>query len=92
MSAQQDQAQKPKLNVVEIIFAAWPIALVAVGGAIGGACGALGFAINYKIMGSTMSAPVRYGLCVLVGLGAIGLWLLAVFALAAAFPSVFAPR
>jgi hypothetical protein len=93
MTTQQNQAQaKPKLNVIELVFAAWPIALVAVGGAIGGLCGGLAWAVNTKIMSSGMSAPMRYGLCVLTGVGAIGLWLLAVFALAMAFPDMFAPR
>ena len=92
MSAQQDQAQKPKLNVVELIFSAWPISLVAVGGAVGGLCGGIAWAINAQIMKSSMSAPLRYGLCVLTGLGAIALWMLAVFALATAFPTVFTQR
>ena len=90
MSAQQEPAQKPKLNVVQLIFMAWPIALVAVGGAIGGACGAIAWAINAQIMKSSLSSPLRYSLCVVTGLAAIGLWMLAVFALAAAFPGMFA--
>jgi hypothetical protein len=89
MTVQNQAPEKRKLNVVELVFTAWPMALVAVGGAIGGLCGGVGWAINAKIMSSGLSAPVRYGLCVLVGIGAIGLWLLAVFLLATAFPSLF---
>jgi len=91
MTAQHNQAQeKPKLNIAQLVFAAWPMALVAVGGAVGGACGGLAWAINTKIMSSKMSAPMRYGLCVLTGIAAIGLWMLAVFALTLAFPGMFA--
>ena len=91
MTQTSDQAQaKRKLSVVEMVFCAWPIALVAVGGAIGGLFGGLAWAINTKIMASGMSAPMRYGLCVLTGLGAVGAWLLAVFVLAMMFPSMFA--
>ena len=90
MTSTQDQASaKPKLSIVQHVFAAWPIALVAVGGAIGGLCGGVAWAINYKIMTSSMAAPVRYGLCVLTGLVAIAVWLLAVFLIVGAFPGVF---
>jgi hypothetical protein len=82
--------EKTKLSLVQQIFCAWPIALVAVGGAIGGLCGGAAWALNTQIMSSARPAPVRYGLCVLTGIGAIGLWLGAVFALTALFPGLFA--
>ena len=92
MASENQATAKQKLNTVELVFAAWPMALVAVGGAIGGLCGGIGWAVNAAIMGSKLSAPVRYGLCVLVGIGAIGLWFVAVFLLAMAFPAMFSQR
>ena len=77
----QQTPDKPKLNGLQLVFAAWPMALVAVGGLIGGLCGGIAWAVNTKIMSSSMSAPVRYGLCVLTGIAAIGLWLAAVYML-----------
>jgi hypothetical protein len=90
MTVQNQAPEKRKLSVVELVFAAWPLALVAVGGALGGLCGGVAAAINVQIMRSGMSAPMRYGLSVLVGLGGVGLWLLAVFLLAMTFPGMFA--
>ncbi len=84
------QPAKRKLSVVEHIFCAWPIVLVAVGGAIGGACGGAAWAANLRIMRSSMPPLTRYGLCLLTGVGAIALYFVILTAAAMAFPSLFA--
>ena len=68
---------------------AWPLALVIVGGAIGGLCGGIAWALNTKIMASSLSAPVRYGLCVLTGIVAGIVWFYAAMMLAPVLASMF---
>jgi hypothetical protein len=80
---------KPKLSAVQQIFCAWPLALVVVGGAIGGLCGGVAWAINTRIMSSSMAAPARYGLCVLTGIIAGVVWFFAAMALAPVLASMF---
>lgn len=81
---------RPKLSVLQQVACAWPIALAIVGGAIGGLCGGLAWAINTKIMSSTLAAPVRYGLCVVSGLVAAVVWYFAALALTPIIASMFA--
>jgi hypothetical protein len=66
--------------------------LVVIGGAIGGACGGAAWALNTRIMSGSQSAPVRYLLVVLSGVGAFALWFIAVAALTLAFPDLFTAR
>jgi hypothetical protein len=80
---------KPKLTTLQQVFCAWPLALVIVGGAIGGLCGGVAWAINTKIMSSSMAAPMRYGLCVLFGIIAAVVWFYSAVALAPVLASMF---
>jgi hypothetical protein len=80
---------KPKLTTLQQVFCAWPFALVIVGGAIGGACGGLAWAINTRIMSSSLVAPMRYGLCVLTGIVAAVVWFYAAMAMAPVLASMF---
>jgi hypothetical protein len=82
-------AKKAQLSPVEMVACGWPIALAFMGGAIGGACGGGAWAINMQIMKSDLSPPLRYGLTVLVGLGAFAAYFVAVVILAILFPGVF---
>jgi len=91
MSEPESQGRR-KLSTLEQVVCAWPLVLIAVGGAVGGACGGAAWVINTRIMASSMSAPLRYGLVVLTGLAAGGVWFIAVLLLATLFPTVFAPR
>ena len=84
------QPAKPKLTALQQVFCAWPLALVAIGGAIGGLCGGAAWAINARIMSSGMSAPVRYGLCVLTGVVAAVVWYFAAMALTPVIASMLA--
>lgn len=90
--AQQQIVERRKLTPLEHAVCAWPILLIFIGGAIGGACGGAAWAVNMRIMSSAMSAPMRYGLVVLSGVGAFVVYLAIVFALATAFPGIFAAR
>ena len=80
---------KPKLTALQQVFCAWPLALVIIGGAIGGACGGAAWAINTRIMSSSMAAPARYGLCLLTGIIAGIVWFFAAMALAPVLASMF---
>lgn len=86
------ESEKRKLTTFEQVVCAWPLALLLVGGALGGACGGAAWALNTKIMSSALSAPVRYGLIVLTGVGAGFLYFLGIFILASVFPNLFGPR
>jgi hypothetical protein len=83
---------KPKLTALQQVFCAWPLALVIIGGAIGGACGGAAWAINTRIMSSSIAAPVRYGLCIVTGIVAAIVWYFAAQALAPVIASLFAPK
>lgn len=86
---QQASEERRKLTILEQVICAWPMVLIFIGGAIGGACGGAAWVINTRIMGSSMAAPMRYGLVVLTGLIAGALWFVAVMVLTTMFPSVF---
>ena len=92
MNEQQTAPTERKLTVVEQIVCALPIGLVAVGGAIGGAFGGLGWYLNQKIMRSNRSAPVRYALAVLTLVGAVAVYFASVVVLAMLFPNLFGQR
>lgn len=89
---QQQIAERRKLTPLEHAACAWPLLLIFIGGAIGGACGGAAWAVNMRIMSSAMSTPMRYGLVVLSGVAAFVGYLAVVFALATAFPGIFAGR
>jgi len=87
--ASTQASTKPKLTTLQQVVCAWPLALVMIGGAIGGLCGGIAWAINTKIMSSAMAAPTRYGLCVLTGIVAGVVWFYAAMALAPVLASMF---
>lgn len=80
---------RAKLTTLQQVMCAWPLALVIVGGAIGGLCGGIAWALNTKIMSSSLSPPVRYGLCVLTGIVAAIVWFYAAMMLAPVLASMF---
>jgi hypothetical protein len=89
---QQQVPERRKLSGIEQVACAWPLALIAVGGALGGACGAAAWVLNTRIMSSSMGAPMRYALIVLSGIGAIALYFVGVTVLAVLFPNLFGAR
>lgn len=71
-----DAPEKPtSLPLSAHLMSGWPLALVAVGGAIGGGLGGLAYGINLAIYQSQMALPLKIVLNILTGLAAIGLWL-----------------
>jgi len=60
----------PNLPWYDFALAAWPFALVAVGGALGGLFGALAVTANLRIMRSSRHAGARYALALTIGVGA----------------------
>jgi hypothetical protein len=70
------------LSIVEYVLAGLPLALITVGGAIGGGLGAGAAALNMRLLTSSQPAAVRYlGALVVTGL-AFGLWAAAATAIA----------
>lgn len=60
----------------EYVWIALPLALLVAGGAVGGLCGGVAMLINARLLRSDQPAWARYGLGVLVFLGAAIVWLL----------------
>lgn len=65
-----------KLEWYEQLWIALPIALVAVGGAIGGGCGGLAWAINKTVFKKTRHPVLRYLWTGLISVSAVIVWLL----------------
>jgi hypothetical protein len=57
------------------IWCAFPVLLLFVGGAIGGALGGLGVTLNVRIMRSDMSGVLRYAITALISVAALGIYL-----------------
>ena len=75
---------KPKLEWYEHVWICLPIALIAVGGAIGGACGGGAWAINRTVFLKTQNPVLRYVWTGLISAATV----LAYLALAAIFVSL----
>jgi len=71
------------------IFCAWPLALVAIGGALGGLLGAMAWALNVKIMKSDFIAAVTIPTVILTGLGAFAIYFVIVAYLVLTYPDIF---
>lgn len=59
----------------EYVWVVLPIALVVVGGLLGGVCGGVAMLVNARILRSAQPAWARYGLGVLIILAAVIVWL-----------------
>jgi len=79
-----------ELTTVQNIFCAWPFALVALGGALGGLLGALAWMLNVKIMKSDFIALVTVPAVIIVGLGAFAFYFAIVAFLMIQYPDIFA--
>ena len=75
------QAMKEKLPTSAHILCGWPLLLVIIGGAIGGALGGLAYVINIAIYKAETPTLAKIVLNIFVGLSAIGIWLSIVMAL-----------
>ena len=81
--------ENKKLTWHEHLACGWPLALVGIGGAIGGLCGGAAYAINAKIFGKNLSKSKKYIYSIAVGIGAIAVYFLAIVILAIIFPNLF---
>jgi hypothetical protein len=68
--------QPQGLPVMAHALCGWPLILVAIGGAIGGALGAVAYGINVAIYKSRMPVVFKIILNLGVGASAIALWLI----------------
>lgn len=66
--------EKPKLSTVAHLMAGWPLFLVIIGGAIGGALGVVAYVVNRKIYLSQLSNMQKVLANLLCGMSAISLW------------------
>lgn len=77
-----------KLEWYEQAAAGLPLILLFVGGAIGGACGGLGYGINATIFRTDLPTPAKYALSLLVSGGAAMLYVMLVGLLMYQFPAL----
>jgi hypothetical protein len=76
------------LKWYEHLAAGWPLILMFLGGAVGGGCGGLAYALNGKIFNSKLSTHLKYIFSFLIGIGAILLYILVVIILFQLFPGL----
>ncbi len=69
---------KPKLAWYENLWIAWPILLLFVGGALGGACGGAAWALNQQVFQKTKDPVLRYVWTGLISIAALGLYVVGV--------------
>jgi hypothetical protein len=67
-------APPQKLPTIAHVVCGWPLILMFIGGAIGGALGGLAYVINLSIYKSKMPAALKFVLNPLVGILAIAVW------------------
>ena len=72
------------LNGPEYVLAGLPLALIAVGGAIGGGLGALAAATNVRLLSSSLPAAVRYLGAIATTILAVAVWMAVVTAIQSA--------
>ena len=66
---------KPQMKWYEMLACLWPIALMSVGGGIGGLLGGLAIALNLTIFGKDFSNKKKYVLTTLSGISAVVLYI-----------------
>lgn len=73
--APKTENPKEKLRWTAYLFCCWPLAMVLIGGAIGGALGALAAMINVKIFRSEFKPFQKYLYISLISFISVILWL-----------------
>ena len=88
MNTSQHESPIEKLQWFEHACCGLPLVLICFGGALGGACGGLGYGLSSAVFKKAMPTPAKYLLSLLISTGALGLYLGAVTSLAVAFPNL----
>jgi len=73
----------------EQFFCALPIALISIGGAVGGLCGGLAFALNISVFSKKLSTAKKYLFTTFITLGAVLSYFIILVILAIVFPDTF---
>lgn len=89
MTTNPPQSPSVKLQWYEHACCGLPLLLMFFGGALGGACGGMAYALSAAVFKKAMPAPAKYVLSLLISAGAFGLYLGAALAIAVAFPNLF---
>ena len=89
MTTNPPQSSRVKLQWYEQACCGLPLVLLFIGGALGGACGGLGYGVSAAVFKKALPTPVKYLISLLITAAAFGLYLGAVIALAIAFPNFF---
>ena len=76
ISPPESDLTKPKLHWYQHMWLWIPIGLVAVGGAIGGTCGGIAWATNYKVFRKTEHSVLRYVFTGLISVAAVVAYLI----------------
>ena len=88
MTTNQPQSPNVKLQWYEHACCGLPLILMFLGGALGGACGGVGYAVSTSVFKKAMPTPVKYVLSLLISGAAFGLYLGVVITLAIKFPNL----
>ena len=88
MTTNPSESSTAKLQWYEHACCGLPLLLMLVGGALGGACGGVGYALSAAVFKKTMPTPAKYVISLLISLAAFGAYLGVVIALAVAFPNL----
>jgi hypothetical protein len=89
MTSNQPESSTVKLQWYEHACCGLPLLLIFLGGAVGGACGGLGYAFSTAVFKKAMPTPAKYALSLVISFAAFGAYLGIVLALALAFPNFF---
>lgn len=75
MASEAVTSEKPaKLPAKVHFMCGWPLALVAIGGVIGGGLGGAAYGINVAIYKSRLPIPAKIALNILAGISAFIIW------------------
>ena len=95
METQNTAAKPPKksffasLRWYEHLFAAWPLALMFLGGAIGGGCGGgAAYGLSIQVFNSQLPGPLKYLFSFLIGVGGVVLYFVLAAVLFLVFPGL----
>lgn len=85
----KNKAKSFKLPWHAHAISGWPLAMVAFGGLIGGACGGLAYGVSMSLIKKKGISATSYILATLIGIGCVILYFVAIIGLAVAFPQLF---